>query len=127
MRRLWVAGWTLALVLTAIDLARAAPHQEADLAFTQTAPATQTGYHVQRKMGLTGTYTTITVTPLPATATGYHDVGPYQDGQVVCWRVLVQPQNPDGSNIGAETCSGALIQYPGKAGAPAVNWQLVPN
>jgi hypothetical protein len=115
------------LLVLAANPVEAAPHWQADITWTAVAPLTQTGFHVQRKLGLTGTYTTLTTTPLPATATSYRDVGPYQDGQVVCWRVLVQPQDPGGSNLGADTCVGAPIQYPGKPGAPAVNYQFIPN
>jgi hypothetical protein len=117
----------MALLLLAANPVEAAPHWEADITWTPVAPLTQTGFHVQRKLGLTGTYATLTATPLAATATKYRDIGPYQDGQVVCWRVMVQPQNPDGSNVGAEACVGAPIQYPGKPGAPSVNYQFIPN
>lgn len=117
------AGVMLATALPAL----AAPHWEADVTWTAPATGGQTGYHVQRKIGLTGAYGTLTATPLPATAVTYRDVGPYQDGQVICWRVMVQPQNPNGTNVGPETCLGTPIQFPGPVGSPAINYRFIPN
>jgi len=52
-------------------------------------------------------------------------VGPYTDGQVVCWRVVAI--NASGSTTGAETRGGAPVQFPGKPGSPAIQWQFIPN
>lgn len=122
-----LAMLVLALIFAFVAPAVAAPHWEIDITFAPPSPATQTGYHVQRKLGTTGTYTTLTATPLPAAATSYTDVGPFQDGQVVCIRVMAQPQNPNGSNVGAESCSPAPTQFPGQVGAPNVQWRWVPQ
>lgn len=84
-----------------------------------------TGYHVQRRLGLTGAWQTITTTVLPPTTFAYRDVGPYADTEVVCHRVVAQPQNPDGSNTGVEVCSNAPPQYPNQVGPPTVTWEWV--
>jgi hypothetical protein len=123
--------WTLAVLLMLAAPAWAAPHWEVDLTWQAPAPATPpkpapTGYHVQARPPA-GTWTTLTATPLPATALAYTAVGPYQDGQAVCFRVMAQPQNPDGSNAGVEVCSTAPVQYPGQVTAPSVLWRWVPQ
>lgn len=123
MRALLLAAFALCCLASS---AWGAPHWEADITFAPTAPLTQSGFHVQRKLGTTGTYTTLTATPLPATATTYTDVGPYADNQVVCHRVLAQPQNPNGSNVGVEVCSTTPTQFPGQVGPPNVLWRWVP-
>jgi hypothetical protein len=110
------------LLLGFAATAQAAPHWEADLVWLQPAPL-PTSITVERKMGATGTYATL-ATPV-ATALSFTDVGPYTDGQVVCWRVVAK--STAGVTVGDETCAGAPVQMPGKPGAPTINWRFVPT
>lgn len=120
MRR--VLRLMVAAVLLGPSLAFAAPHWEADLTWTLTPPLTQTAIRVEKKLGATGTYSALAT--LAATATTVTDIGPYSDGQVVCWRVVAVAAQPA---IGPETCSGAPVQFPGVPGAPAINWRFIPQ
>lgn len=117
---------TLVIALTAAFAARAlaAPHYEVDLTWTQPAPTTQTGYNVERKLGLTGTYQSLTPTPLGPAARALRDMGPYSDGQVVCHRVTAL--GTGGNTVFDEVCSNAPIQLPGK-GTLQQQWQFLPN
>lgn len=117
-----ILGILVVFVLLVPALAQAAPHWEADLAWVLNAPLTQTAVRVERKLGATGTYATLAT--LPASALAVTDVGPYTDGQVVCWRVVAVATQ---SATGPETCSGAPVQFPGVPGAPSINWRFLPN
>lgn len=116
----------LLLLLTAAAVSRveAAPHWEADISWTQPAPATQTGYRLERKSPATGTYTSVTSAPIAPGVATFHDVGPYVDGQVVCWRVTAL--SVAGEVAFDEVCNSAPVQLPGK-GTMTIQWQFIPN
>lgn len=118
---LLVGAWSVAV--------EAAPHWEADLCTPatgcpQTAPANQTSVRIERKLGVTGTYGTLAI-QLASPWFTFTDVGPYTDGQVVCWRYVAI--NASGATTGPETCSGAPVQFPGVPGAPTIQWRFVPQ
>lgn len=121
MRRFLVA---LVLLLSSTAVAQAAPHWEADLVAVQAPPVSQTSVKIMRKLGVTGTYTLLaTLTAAPWGT--FTDVGPYTDGQVVCWRF--DAVNATGTVPGTEGCSGAPVQLPGTFGIPTINWRFVPG
>ena len=113
------------LLVAAVTPAAAAPHWEADVSWTQPDPATQTGYRLERKLGATGSYQSIGgAAPIGPTVRTFRDVGPYQDGQIVCWRVTALAVA--GEVQFDEVCKGAPVQLPGK-GTMSVDWKFLPN
>lgn len=111
----------VALVLCSVP-AWAAPHWEADLTWADNS-GNEDGFRVERKLGTTGIYSTLTSTAPNVTV--FTDVGPYTDGQVVCWRIVAF--NAGGTGTSPETCSGAPVQIPSGPGAPAINFRFVPQ
>jgi hypothetical protein len=113
-----------ASVLLVPLVACAAPHWEFDLNWPQGAPANADGYRIERKLGATGAWGLLGG-DLPAAPMAATDLGPYQDGQIVCWRIVAF--NASGVTTGPEGCFPAPTQFPGQPGPPTGTWRWSPN